>query len=222
MNTLSVQIADNDVKNDAVMKRVMSNMFCACFAIVQSVNYENQTLEAIPTIRRKCKNKDGTVTNIDLDPLLDVPFQCPSGGGFVATFPVKPNDEVLIVFTDVDYSAWWQNGGIQNTEHQFKHNMCNAVALIGYRSEPNSIPNYNANGVELRNNDGTEFISMQSGLIALKTDTINLTANSININGATVVTGTLNTTDTTTIQGKEFLPHTHTTTTEGSPTSGVN
>lgn len=221
MNSLSVQIANKDIETDMLINRVMSNMNCACFAIVTAVNYQNQTIDCKATIRKKRLKRDGTETDDEIAQFLDVPFQCPSGGNYVCTFPVSVNDEVLIVFTDLDYSAWFQNGGIQNIEHRFKHATCNAVAIIGYRSTPSAIPNYSQTAVQLRTKDGTQSISLSNGQIDITSATINLNGN-VNINGNTAVTGTFSTSDTTTLQGKDFLSHTHTSGAQGQPTGGVN
>lgn len=45
-----------------------------------------------------------------LPPLQDVPVVYPGGAGFVMTFPLAPGDRVLVVYVDIDPSAYQNNG----------------------------------------------------------------------------------------------------------------
>ena len=44
---------------------------------------------------------------LSLPKLLDVPCHFPRAGGYCLTFPVKPDDEVLVIFGDRCIDAWW-------------------------------------------------------------------------------------------------------------------
>lgn len=196
-------------------KSICSNMYCALIGIVDTVDYTNQTLTAKPATKMKFVNNEGVVQDFDMPLLVDVPFQCYRGGDFAITVPVRQGDEVLIVFTDVDFSAWWQNGGFQYAEHSFRHYYSNAIAIVGVTSTVRALPNYNSTAVEVRNLLGTEKISLTSGNITLKSATITL-------DGNVAVTGTTNLAGTTTIQSVEFLTHTHTGGTISGNTGVVN
>lgn len=189
---------------------ISSNIYCALPAIVDTVDYTNQTLTAKPVTKMRFTDNKGAVSDFDMPLIVDVPFQCYRGGGFAITVPVQKGDEVLIIFTDVDFSAWFQNGGFQYAEHSFTHYYSNAIAVVGISSEVRALSNYNSTAVEVRNLEGTEKISLSTGNITLKSATITLDGN-VNVTGTTELTGT------TTIEGREFLQHIHT---SGTPNTG--
>lgn len=202
MNTLSEIISDPERGFDLLIKSIKGGLYCAMPAIVEDVNLTNQTLEAKPVTLTKTTNSSGVVSDFQLPILLDVPFCCYKGGGFSITVPVKKGDECLIIFTDMDFSAWFQNGGYNYSEHSFVHSYTNAVAIVGLSSEPNAIKDYNPEAIEIRNSDGSEKISMSAGNITLKSATIVLDGE-------------------TTIQGKKFMQHVHTNGNQGGNTGGV-
>lgn len=208
MNTLSQILGDQERSYNQFADDIISKLYCALPAIVESVNFENQTLEASPVTIMKRTNDAGMVTDFKLPLLVDVPFQCYKGGDYSITVPVKQGDECLIIFTDVDFSAWFQNGGFNYAEHSFQHAYSNAMAIIGFSSEVKAVKNYNPNAIEIRNADASEKISLSAGNITLKSATITLD-------------GKVTTTGTTTIQGKEFLSHVHSNGNQGANTGGV-
>lgn len=208
MNSLSQIIGDTERSNNLFADDITSKLYCALPAIVESVNFENQTLEASPVTIMKRTNDAGMVTDFKLPLLVDVPFQCYKGGDYSITVPVKQGDECLIIFTDVDFSAWFQNGGFNYAEHSFQHAYSNAMAIVGFSSEVKAVKNYNPNAIEIRNADASEKISLSAGNITLKSATITLD-------------GEVTTTGTTTIQGKEFLSHVHSNGNQGANTGGV-
>lgn len=208
MNSLSQIIGDTERSNNLFADDITSKLYCALPAIIESVNFENQTLEASPVTIMKRTNDAGMVTDFKLPLLVDVPFQCYKGGDYSITVPIKQGDECLIIFTDVDFSAWFQNGGFNYAEHSFQHAYSNAMAIVGFSSEVKAVKNYNPNAIEIRNADASEKISLSAGNITLKSATITLD-------------GEVTTTGTTTIQGKEFLSHVHSNGNQGANTGGV-
>lgn len=214
METLTDMAGDKNRSYDVFSKDIMSKIYCALPAIVDTVNFENQTITAKPVTIMKYTNDNGVVSDFQMPLLQDVPFQCYKGGEYSITVPVKEGDECLIIFTDVDFSAWFQNGGFQYAEHSFIHSYSNAMAIIGFSSEIKAIANYNPNAVEVRNSDGSEKISLSTGNITLKSATITL-------DGNVTTTGTSNLQGTTTIQGKDFMGHIHSNGNQGANTGGV-
>lgn len=214
METISQMINNADATFAKMGEAISSKIYCALPAIIESVNYRNQTLEAKPVTIMKSTDVKGVQSDVDMPLLVDVPFQCYKGNGYSITVPVKAGDECLIIFTDVDFSAWFQNGGFNYAEHSFIHSYCNAMAIVGFSSEVNAIPNYNPNAIEIRNSDASEKISLSSGNITLKSATITL-------DGNVTTTGTSNLQGTTTIQQKDFLAHVHGNGNNGANTTGV-
>lgn len=132
-------------------------------AIVQSFDPVKQTCTAQPTIQAHMRAKDGTLSWVTLPVLVDVPVVFPSGGGFTLTFPIKKGDEALIVFSSRCIDSWWQSGAIGPQAELRMHDLSDGFALVGPRSQPRKLVSYSAATVQLRADDGSTYIEMNSG-----------------------------------------------------------
>lgn len=148
----------------------------ACPGIVQSFNPIEQTVTVQPTIREEIAKEDLSKEWVSLPLLLDVPINIPRAGGYSMTLPVKEGDECLVIFLDTCMDAWWSYGGVQNQLEKRRHDLSDAVAILGLWSQPNAIKNYSVNSCQLRNEEGNAYIE-------LKDNNINLVGNSVKING---------------------------------------
>lgn len=151
----------------------------ACPGIIQSVDYEAQTCTVQLAIRERL-TKDGKVEWTDIPILPDVPFFIYSGGGYCITMPVKPGDNCLVVFGDMCIDAWWQSGGIQNQVEKRRHDLSDGFAIVGFRPQNNTVSNYSANTIQMRNASGDAYIEISGSNINIQA------AGNVNINGATI------------------------------------
>lgn len=165
-----------------LMSAVMARLRVAMPGIIQSFDADKQTA-VIQLAVTESPRVDGVPTPTPLFQLLDIPISMPRGGNFVVTMPIQPGDECLVVFTDVDFSAWWQSGGVQNPIHPFRHglDLSSAIAIVGPWSQPNKLSDYSTNSMQLRSLDGTV-------LIDLKSNEIDITAPTVKINGTSWAT----------------------------------
>jgi phage baseplate assembly protein gpV len=155
-------------------------------AIVQSVNFQQMTIVAQPTIRSLVRQENGTQVWTQLPHINDVPLVFFTAGPFAVTLPIAVNDEVLLLIADRCIDSWWQNGGIQNQFELRVHDLSDAFALPGPKSLPNVIPNISAQNLQIRTKDGSAYIEITPAGV------INIVApGGLNINGNTVITGTL-------------------------------
>jgi hypothetical protein len=146
--------------------------------IVQSFDPVKQTVSVTPAIYEKINvttngvpvatdvaigapigsNQDGLIT--------DIPIIAMRAGGFSITFPIQQGDECLVIFADMCIDAWWQNGGTQNTQlDKRRHDLSDGFAIIGPWSQPNTIDDYNTDGMEIRSDDGNCKITVTEGEI---------------------------------------------------------
>ena len=95
-----------------------------------------------------------------LPKLLDVPCFFPRGGGYCLTFPVKPDDEVMVIFNDRCLDAWWQSGGEQTQLELRSHDLSDAMCLFGITSVPRAVTDYSTNSVMLRNEDNDSYFEI--------------------------------------------------------------
>lgn len=157
--------------------------------IIQSVDYAKQTCTVQLAIRERL-NFDGNLEWSDIPILSDVPFFIYSGGGYCLTLPINAGDECLVIFGDCCMDAWWQSGGVQNQVERRRHDLSDGFAIVGFRSQANSVDGYSGGSAQLRNADGSAYIEISGSAI-------NIVGGSVSINGST------------TIEGVQFMPHTH-------------
>ena len=151
--------------------------------IIRDFNSAEQTVTVECAIREKVRNINGEESWENIPPLLDVPLVIPRAGGYSVTLPVKEGDECLVIFADACIDAWWQSGGVQNQIDCRRHDLSDGFAVLGTWSQPNVIPNYSKNSVQIRTDSGSSYIEISG-------DTVNIKAANINLIGRSVIEGT--------------------------------
>lgn len=182
--------------------------------IIQSFDPVKQTVSVLPAIREYAQGN-----NIALPRLDDVPISLPHCASGILTMPIQAGDECLLVFSDLCLDAWWQNGGVQNRMLPWRHQIGDAIAIIGTWSQPNKLQNWSTDSIQLRNIAGTSYLELAG-------DTINLVAgdNTISVGpGGITINGTalsLSADGATQIENRTFLTHQHQNVQSGSSDSG--
>ena len=164
--------------------------------IIQSFDAAAQTVTVQPALREKML-ADGDESWVDIPLLVDVPIVVPRAGGYALTLPIQQGDECLVVFGDMCMDGWWQSGGVQNQVECRRHDLSDGFALIGVWSQPKVIDNYSTGTAQLRNEAGSAYVELAGDVINIVGSSVNIDAGSVNIKADT------------TIDGKKFLPHTH-------------
>lgn len=143
-------------------------------AKVISFDPEKQTIKAQILVREKLKDMDtGSTEWVEIAPIADIPVHYPQGGPFILTFPLKEDDEVILVFADCDYQVWWGLGDIQNWLDRRRHDLSDAFAIPGINSKPNTLyekdhdAGINPDATELRTKDGKTKISVEDEKVIL-------------------------------------------------------
>jgi hypothetical protein len=176
------------------------------------VSYDATTMTATvqPALQVFQTQVDGTIQQVNIAPIADVPVHFPGGGGHLMTFPVQAGDECLIVFSERSIDNWFQHGGQQQPSDWRMHDINDAVVHVGTRSQPNVPGNVDGNAVQLRSDDGNTVLSLdgKAKTVTLNTDKVTLTAQSsitLTVGGNSVVIDG----SAVTIQGRQFLQHEH-------------
>ncbi len=141
------------------------------------VSFNAQTITAVvqPALQGFAEQIDGTRAPLTIAPIHDVPVHFPGGGGFTLSFPVKAGDECWISFSERSIDNWHQVGGVQTPSDWRMHDINDAVAHVGLRSQAKLPPGgVSATTTQLRSDDGTVVIE-------LDTDTIKLTAANVEV-----------------------------------------
>lgn len=144
----------NDLLN-LLAKDIMLSINCHAVATVQSFNATNQTVTATMNYKKSFykKQPNGNYkTELKNYPILiDVPAIVLGGGGFSQRFPIKSGDECLLLFNDRDLDTWFSSGQIAGVPTPRLHSFSDAIALVGLRSEVNSLPDYDPDKYQVTN-----------------------------------------------------------------------
>lgn len=137
-------------------------------AQVVSFDPEKQTVQVQPLIREKIIDRaTGKTQWVNLPVLPDVPVCFPQAGNFVMTMPIQAGDEVLLVFADMCLDQWWYSGGLQNWSDRRRHDLSDAIAVVGLNSVPNAIQGIALDATEIRTKDGAVKIRVEGDKITL-------------------------------------------------------
>ena len=148
--------------------------------IIKEFDPVTQLAKVQPAIKRVFKTEDNNGDEIlnpqNLPILINVPVQFPRGGGFSITFPVKPEDECLLVFCERAIDNWHRTGESKKPNAKRFHSLSDATCFVGISSEPKKVPNYSADDVQLKKDGHEVYITLKNNNdLELHTDT-NMTA----------------------------------------------
>lgn len=122
------------------------------------------------------------------------------------TFPLTQGMECVLLFNDRELETWFINGGSNIQAYPRMHDLTDAIAIVGIRSLPQMIQILTDC---LHLFYGQSSLKMREAQTDLNSTTINLTGETININGNLI------------INGQAYTAHTHTNGNDGQPTGGV-
>lgn len=145
----------------AALDGKQAEMWTALPGIVESFDPVAMTVSVQPSVKGQIQDESGKASSVDLPLLVDVPVVFPCGGGFTLTYPVKANDECLVVFASRCIDGWWQSGGVGGTPDERMHDLSDGIAIVGPRSQARKLdPAVDADNVQLRTDDGQAHITM--------------------------------------------------------------
>ncbi len=113
----------------AAVDEGLSGVHTSIPARIESYDHNEQRASVLPLIKQKYR--DGTVQSM---PIIDrVPVIFPSSEGFSMTFPLKPGDTVLLVFSERSLENWLVKGGEQEPGDPRKFDLTDAIAIPGIK-----------------------------------------------------------------------------------------
>jgi len=150
-----------------------ARIWTAMPGIIQSVNLAAMTCEVQLAIQGVGYDDQGNENWQNISILPDVPICFPSGGGFTISFPLKQGDEVLVIFAARCIDSWWQNGGYVNKPIELRmHDLSDAFAIPGPRSQPRKVGGLSATDLQITNDAGVPLLTMDSSGNAVFTGSI--------------------------------------------------
>lgn len=137
-----------------------SSMWTSLPGIVTAVDLVTNTVSVQPAIQGNVTDENGNVQLVNLPLLIHVPIVFPKAGGFIITFPIAIDDEVLVCFSSRCIDSWWQSSGIGKPMEARMHDLSDGFAIPGPSSVPNAVSGISATDLQIRNEDGDVFISI--------------------------------------------------------------
>lgn len=145
---------------EAHRQAIFGNLRVALPGIIQSFDPDAVTCTVLPAIYGQRLRDDGTLVSEELPIIPDVPVVFPRGGGCTLTFPVKPGDECLLVFSDRCIDFWWQSGGVQEPVDPRQHDLSDAFAIVGPQSQAQKISGISTTAAQFRSDDGSTYFEI--------------------------------------------------------------
>jgi len=153
------QLADalSQMKQD-----IFRTMHCVKVGQVQSFDATRRTVQAQILFKRVLN--DGSIA--DYPVLVDCPVFTLQGGGASIQFPIAAGDQCLLLFSDRNLDAWFQNGSAAAPFDARCHDLSDGIALVGLNALSSDLDGYQANIAKIFY-DGAQ-ISMSGGLIKIR------------------------------------------------------
>lgn len=150
---------------------------CHAIGVVQSFDKTTQTATAqIVYQRTSFEDPNGTGVYVPVQtpyaPLAQCPVVFLGGGGANLQFPVAKGDECLICFGDRDIDNWWGTGGTSVQLNSGRlHSTADAVIVVGVRSKPKVIKNFDGSRVVLAGSDSATgaLVGVSASVASLET-----------------------------------------------------
>jgi len=119
---------------------------------------EDQTADVIVSVERITHSSEGTYISTPRKTIKKMPVHIPSGGGWSLTFPIKPDDTCLLLFSQIGYDHWFYSdsdtagtlAGLPKPHMSRQFNEDDGFCLVGFNTIPRAITDHHATGAELR------------------------------------------------------------------------
>ena len=167
--TIQELLGDEQEQERLAIEKYTNNLRVAIPGIIQQFNRDNQTATIQPVIKEQINGEW-----LFLPLLLDVPVQFPRAGGYCVTFPVRKGDECLVIFNDMCIDSWWQSGEVQTQLEKRRHDLSDAVAILGITSVPKAVKDFSSDSMQIRNDYGETVINIKDGNIDINCQKINI------------------------------------------------
>lgn len=156
----------------AVQDQLQDRIHTSCPAVVKS--YDTATQTATVQLVVQLKGEDGAMTTVP--ELEDVPVCWPGGAAGFLHVPLAAGDTVMVLFSESDFSGWWESGSVSAPKMLARHDLGYAIAIPGLRraAAPLSVTGGHvtlaaSGAVHLGSDAATLALVLQNGPAAWKT-----------------------------------------------------
>ena len=174
----------------ALLRQTARDLRVAAPGIIQSFDPIKQTAVVQIALREKVVTPGKPPVDTTISLLKDVPVVMPHGGGWWITMPLRAGDECLLVFADMCIDYWWLRGGVQNQFEVRRHDISDAFCIPGPWSQPEVLPSYNPNNMQLRSYAGDVVIDLSTVGVTVTAPEVSVVASGMAAVAAPMVTVT--------------------------------
>ena len=173
------------INNDKTLSQMLSEVVnsirvslnCVKIGQIVEFNKTNQTAK-VQVLHIQDENYNTRMEEELEYPLLgDVPVVVMGGGGTYISHPIKAGDQCLLLFCDYMIDNWWVTGEAKPSIVPRKHDLSDAIAIVGLNAIPNAIQNY-SDYLRLHYNENSSIVIGEQ--IDVNNETINLNGNTTN------------------------------------------
>ncbi|MFA5385863.1 MAG: Gp138 family membrane-puncturing spike protein, partial [Eubacteriales bacterium] len=132
---MNKRVVGADLKTilDDYKERAKAEMFCAFPGTIESFDSSAQT--ATISLNGKKIIKGGVAVAFPI--IENCPVVFLFGGNGRLTMPIAKGDTCLVLFCDREIDSWFDTGITKAPIHKRKHDIADAIALVGIRSKQN-------------------------------------------------------------------------------------
>lgn len=147
---------------NAVLTQRLTDVHTAMPARVEKFDAVKQVADCAPLLQAKVETEAGFET-VSLPVVPNVPVVFPGGGDFRVTFPVKPGDVVLLVFSEASLDRWQAMDGVQPADGR-RHHLADAIAIPGLHSNKNPWKGHSTAGATIGHDTGPGIVLLSGGV----------------------------------------------------------
>lgn len=142
---------------EAIMDTISTTMNCIKIGRIVSFDKTDQTA-SIQILHRQDKNYDLNLSEeVDYPVLGKVPVVVLQGGSSHITFPINAGDQCLVLFCDYMIDNWWLSGDVSTSDFPRRHNLSDAIAIVGLNALPRAIQDY-SDYLHLQYNENSSIV----------------------------------------------------------------
>jgi hypothetical protein len=136
---------------------------------VEKFDAEKQLANVKPLIQEVYEDEDESTFSSALPVIPNVPVVFEGTSNFYMTYPIQAGDRCMIVFNDLDYDAWMTNGDDNAPSTSRRHDLTDAVCIMGMRDQGHKISEFDANRPAIGKQGGPR-ITFEDGAINIGAD----------------------------------------------------
>lgn len=183
-------------------RELMLNVGTALPGHIASFDPVTQRAQIQPGLQRTTVNGEVFTPEV----IIECPVIFSGGTGtFAIEYEINPGDQGLLIVSQRCIDGWKETGGVGAVPLPRFHDLKDACFLPGLRSRAKTLPDFQNNGIRMRDSDGSNYVWLKrDGSIVLKGSGVDIQVESD-----------------LTVNGIPFLTHSHAYTWTGSAGSGV-